>query len=164
MRIISIIALAASLAIAGCKPDLKGELGSPSNKMEGMSGTWELSKFSQKDLNNPIQEERDLSDFYVNGTDTPYRLTFNLSDMTYTVVPGPGRNYFGSTGTWGFDNPDFPSLLNLYSATDTLQFDLGSMVRPFDNALNLELPRPCTDEDGNTTKTVIYQFQFNRVQ
>jgi hypothetical protein len=164
MRIFSIVLLSAALAISGCKPDLKGDLGTPSNKMEGMAGTWELNKFGQQDLNNPIKEVRDLSDFYINGTDTPYRITFAVADMSYSVAPGPGRNYFGTSGTWGFDNPDFPSFLRLFSATDTLEFDLGSMVRPFDNALNLELPRPCNDADGFTTNTVIYQFQFNRVQ
>ena len=164
MRKWMFIPVAAMLAFAGCKPKLEGELGTPASKVEGISGTWQLSKFQQQDLNNPIKETRDLSDFYVNGTDTPYRITFSAGDLSYNVVSGPGRNYFGDSGVWKFDNNDYPTFLQLITATDTLQFDLGGVVRPWDTALTLELPRPCTDSNGNVTRTVIYKFEFTRVQ
>ena len=58
------IALVAA-TFTGCKPESNGELGVPFDKVEGISGTWQLNRFIQKDLNNPIKEERDLSQFYI---------------------------------------------------------------------------------------------------
>ncbi|MGB1032945.1 MAG: hypothetical protein ACPGWM_10025, partial [Flavobacteriales bacterium] len=65
---------------SSCKPELEGELGEPFDKVKGMSGTWELSTFLQKDLNNPIKEERDLTPLFINGIDTPMQITFDGSD------------------------------------------------------------------------------------
>ncbi|MFM9986223.1 MAG: DUF5004 domain-containing protein [Flavobacteriales bacterium] len=165
MKQINIPALAlllvASWTLFTCKPQPKGELGETFDKVKGMTGTWEINTFSQLDLNNPVQEERDLSEFYVVAGETPLTITFN-SDFTYAVVPGSGKNYFGTSGAWRFDNNEAPTNLYLENATDTLQFDLGAVVREFDSELNIELPRYCEDAEGNRQNTVIYKFKFNR--
>ena len=153
--------LTASWTLFTCKPQPEGELGETYDKVKGMSGTWVISSFSQLDLNNPVQEERDLSEFYVVEGESLLTLTFN-SDFTYSVVPGAGKNYFGTSGNWRFDNNEAPTNLYLENTNDTLQFDLGAMVREFDTELNIELPRYCEDADGNRQNTVIYKFKFNR--
>jgi len=151
------------LLISSCKPELKGELGEPSDKIAGLQGTWEISNFVQQDPNNPIKEERDLSEFYINGTDTPYRLHFSREGKIYTVETGPGRNYFGSGGTWSFDNEEFPTYLMLFTPGDTLQMALGSVVRPTDNNLNLQYENYCEDGAGVRTTSAVYKFKFIRV-
>lgn len=161
IRKIAFSILAASLLLVGCKPEPKGEIGTPFDKVSGFAGTWKITSFTQQDLNNPIKETRDLSDFYVVDGEEPLTLIFN-SDKTYSVQVGPGKNYFGTGGSWGFDNVEYPSFLMLYTPTDTIQLSLGSVVRSFDNALSLELPRTCTDSEGNVTNTVIYSFNFAR--
>ena len=153
-----------ALLVHSCKPDLKGELGDPSDKIAGMEGTWEISSFKQQDPNNPIKEERDLSDFYLVVGETPYRLTFQKEGRIYTVEPGPGKNFFGNGGTWGFDNEQFPTYLFLYNTTDTLQLLLGSVVRETDNTLGIDLEKNCYDAaTGESTPLAIYKFNFNRV-
>jgi hypothetical protein len=156
-----LLAGAMVFGLNSCKPETKGELGTAFDKVAGMDGTWKISKFSQVDLNNPIREERDLSDFYIVDGQEALELTFNKEDRTYTVVPGPGINFFGESGTWGFDNDAAPSNLYLYG-TDTLEFNLGAMVREFDNNLVIQLPRFCDDGAGNRLETVIYKFEFAR--
>lgn len=151
-----------ALSLAGCKPEPEGELGTPISKVDGMDGSWKITKFSQLDLNNPINEVRDLSEFYIVDGEEQLQITFNKSDRTYSVVTGAGKNYFGEGGTWGFDDDNVPSQLYLFGALDTLTFSLGSMVREFDNTLSLESPRVCDDGAGNVIKTVIYQFEFSR--
>ena len=108
MKKIFILATGIALAFTACKPDTNGELGSPANKLEGMAGTWEITSFKQQDPNNPIREERDLSEFYIMDGQVPYRVTFNSDSMTYSVAAGPGKNYFGSGGRWAFDNAEYP--------------------------------------------------------
>jgi hypothetical protein len=163
MKKIFILVTAIAMTVAACKPELKGELGDPANKLEGMAGTWEITSFKQQDPNNPIREERDLSEFYLVDGLTPYHLSFNKDSMTYSVAAGPGKNYFGTGGHWAFDNPNYPTYLYLYTATDTLQTLLGSVVRPSDSQLNIQLENYCEAADGSRTTTAIYTFTFNRL-
>lgn len=176
MKRIFILSAVIVLALSACKPEIKGELGEPANKLEGMSGTWEIVSFIQQDPNNPIREERDLSEFYVVDGQTPYRLTFNKDSMTYSVAPGPGKNYFGTGGKWRFDNNEFPTFLFLGPATippdnshdgmlntGEKKLLLGGVVRPSDNTLSIQLENYCEAEDGSRTTTAIYTFTFNRL-
>ncbi len=154
--------IAAAIVFASCKPEIKGELGEPFSKTEGLNGNWQLSSFSQRDENNPIKEVRDLSEYYIIPGEQSTKIIFNASDFTYSVEPGAGRNFFGTEGTWRFDNNEAPSFVYLQTTTDTMEIKLGSMPRVFDQQLNLELPRYCTDNLGNRTPTVTYIFTIQR--
>lgn len=164
MKKIFFTALAFTLVLTNCKPDVKGELGEPFDKVKGLSGHWELGAFSQRDENNPIKEIRDLTEFYVDGINTPTQFNFNSTDMTYTIIPGPGRNYLSPSGTWKFDNAEFPTELILEGTTDTLTLKLGTAPREFDQSIKLELPRYCVDLLGVPTPTVTYIYTINRAQ
>ncbi|MGA1374901.1 MAG: DUF5004 domain-containing protein [Flavobacteriales bacterium] len=141
----------------GCKPEPEGELGETYDKVKGLTGTWQLTAFTQQDLNSPVKEVRDLSSFYIDGSVTPLQLTFN-ADRTYAIALERGRNYFGEGGTWGFDDDDFPSYIHLFSGDDTLVYDMGAMVREFDQDMSIEYRREC-----NGTPTVVYTFSFTRI-
>ncbi|MEZ4800209.1 MAG: DUF5004 domain-containing protein [Flavobacteriales bacterium] len=162
--IFSILAIATATMFVGCKPETKGELGEPFDKLEGISGTWKISKFSQIDLNNPIQEERDLSEFFIVDGEESTSIVFSKDGQTFTVNPGPGKNYFGTTGTWAFDNNDAPSIITLTNSETLVEseFVLGSIVRSFDNTLVMQLKRVCDDGAGNVIDLVIYKFEFER--
>lgn len=151
------------LAFIGCKPELKGELGEPFDKVKGMAGTWELTSFIQKDLNNPIKEERDLSQFYINGIDSPMTLQMSPSDRAFSVDIINGKNFFGNEGTWMFDNDEFPTVIFFDNGDAILEFKLGRVVRPFDNNLSIELDRKCINSEGDELDTVVYIFNFNRI-
>ena len=146
-----------AMAINAGKPESTGELGDPFDKVAGMTGTWELISFTQQDLNSPVKETRDLSAFYIDGTVTPLQLTFN-ADRTYSIALEMGKNYFGEGGTWGFDDDLYPTYLELFSTNDTLVYNLGGMVREFDQQLAIEYRRDC-----GGTATNIYTFEFNRL-
>jgi hypothetical protein len=156
-----IMALALLATIAGCKPQIEGELGEPVDKRAGFLGTWELSAFSQQDLNNPVKETRDLSARYIQEGITPMRMTFN-GDDSYSIEQEMGRAYFGEGGMWAFDDPAFPTFLLLMGASDTLQYNLGTTVRPYDDQMAIEYRRTC-GEGGALVETVIYTFTFNRI-
>lgn len=149
--------VAVTLVLVACKPEIEGELGDPFDKRAGLHGTWVLNQFLQKDLNNPVKEERDLSSFYVQDGVDPLEISFDKDNESYSIEQTVGRNYFGDGGDWFFDNPDYPSFLLLDTGTDTLEFEMGTMVREYDNMLSLQLPRGC-----GGTETVIYKFEFQR--
>ena len=152
------IALTAGL-LAGCKPETTGELGDPSDKLQGMDGTWELTTFIQQDPNNPVLEERDLSEFYlVNGVE-PMRITLDVSSQTYSVSITEGQNFFGSNGTWELDDNLAPTTITLMNVNDTLELFLGNVVSPTTDHLGLQYHRICSDG----FKNVIYKFNFQRI-
>ena len=100
---------------------------------------------------------RNLSSFFIDGISTPIQLTFN-QDLSYTVAIEMGKNYFGEGGTWGFYDDLYPTFLELYTSTDTLSYNLGGMVREFDQDMRIEYRREC-----GTSATNIYTFEFNRI-
>ena len=141
----------------GCKPETTGEIGEPFDLIAGLTGTWELASFTQQDMNSPVKETRDLSHFYLNGIVTPLQLNFE-SGGEYAVAIEMGKNYFGTGGYWGFDDPVYPSYLELMTSEDTLVYNLGRMVRESDQVLDIEYRRLC-----GSSETVIYTFSFNRL-
>ena len=149
------------LGLVGCKQEITGELGEPIDKRSGFLGIWELATFTQQDLNNPLKETRDLSSVFIQDGVQPMRLTFN-DDDSYANVQEIGRDYFGTGGGWAFDDPEFPTFLQLFQEGDTLQYNLGTTVRPYDNQMTIEYRRSC-GEGGAFLETVIYAFTFNRI-
>jgi Domain of unknown function (DUF5004) len=149
----------AAFFLATCKPDIEGELGAPRDVFSGMAGTWKLEQFIQQDPNNPVLEERDLSEFYVVDGIEPMTLHLNATDFTYSVDITQGKNFLGDTGTWGVDNVEAPSQLMLFG-TDTLTLNLGSMIFPYSTNMSLQYHRSCSDG----FKNAIYKFNFKRAQ
>ncbi len=148
------------LLFTSCKPELKEDIGEPFDKVAGISGTWELTSFIQQDLNNPVLEERDFSDFYLTEGVDPLTITFNQDDRSYAVQIVEGKNFFGEGGTWSYDNDQYPTSLFLDDGSVENRFGLGSVVREFDNTLTIQLEKGCSETDLN----VIYKFIFNRAQ
>ena len=159
--IVPLLVLALAISMAGCKPVIEGELGDPVDKRAGFLGTWELSSFTQQDLNNPLKETRDLSNVYIQEGIAPMRMTFN-GDDSYSIQQEIGRAYFGEGGMWSFDDPSFPTFLRLMGESDTLEYNLGTTVRPYDDQMAIEYRRSC-GEGGALVETVIYTFTFNRI-
>lgn len=156
-----ILALALTVSVlAGCKPEIKGELGTPSDKVAGMGGTWQLVSFRQQDPNNPVLEERDMSQFYIVEGVTPMQLTLDVATRTYSVAITQGRNFFGDAGTWALDDEVAPSMITLMNSTDTITMNLGNMVMPSTNSFGLEYHRVCSSDQF---KNVIYKFNFTRL-
>ena len=161
LSFILLMAIAVAAAFTGCKPEIAGELGAPIDKRAGFLGTWELASFTQQDLNNPVKETRDLSHLYIQDGVAPMRMDFGADD-SYTIQQEIGREYFGEGGMWAFDDPAFPTFLILMGAADTLQYNLGTTVRPYDNQMAIQYRRSC-GEGGALLETVIYTFTFNRI-
>lgn len=153
--------LAMAFLATGCKREITGELGDPIDKRAGFLGKWELASFTQQDLNNPLKQTRDLSHLYIQDGAAPMSLTFN-DDDSYEIVQEIGREYFGQGGMWSFDDPAFPTFLQLMGEGDTLQYNLGTTVRPYDDQMAIEYRRSC-GEGGAYLETVIYTFTFNRI-
>jgi hypothetical protein len=134
------------------------EIGDPVSKLEGINGSWSITGVTQIDEASPLKDEMDLSKFFIVPGETALLITFNSTDLTYEVIPGTGKNPFGDGGLWAFDDPSYPSVVNLYSVSgDTLVMGLGQTIRPTDANLFLNQQKTC---EGTPVTT--YQYIFDR--
>jgi hypothetical protein len=140
---------------AACKPE-EIILDPPPSKLEGINGTFTLVEALQVDP-FVIGGDNDLDVTQVFTTDGVPTLSFNSTNFTYTFNPGGGPDYLGGTGTWAFDNNDYPTLIAMNNGSAQLDLKLLHTIRPQDEHLEVQYERAC----GGTT-SVIYQFKFAR--
>lgn len=144
------------LAFQSCKSELK-EIGSPSNKVDGIKSSWVLSKCVQIDEKSLTKEYADVTRFFTSGNKLP-NITF--SDSTYTVdTSGLSFNYFGGpSGKWQFDNNDYPTKVT-FKPDGGSSFDilLNGPTRTSDPLLKFKKTISCS---GSSIFT--YNIEFTR--
>lgn len=134
------------LAIA-CRPERKGELGPDPDLAFGIVGRWQAAELIIEDFKSPLGDQLNVSeDFPTIGQ--PLEIVFN-DDNTYEVIaPGKVPHKFSSSGTWGFDNPEFPTKMGIFNnngESDTIY--LLSMARDYDPVWKIQIRRnDCNDE------------------
>lgn len=143
------------VGLAACKPE-DIVLDPPGSKLDGINGTFTLAEVIQVDpfvigSGNSL----DITGAFTSGT-VP-SITFNSTALSYTFAPGDGPNYLGASGTWAFDNDDYPTLISMNDGTAQYDLKLLHTIRPQDEHLEVQYERSC----GGTV-SVIYQFKFAR--
>lgn len=139
-------------------------LDAPGSKVEGINGNWELYSVIQVDEISLAKLERDLSLYYLgNGDVEVMKITFNSSAMTFNITLGEiGRNYLPSSGTWSFDDNNFPKYIYLKDDNGVVTtLKLGGPTRPQDQQLKIAFQRSCSI-DGEVKEYVGYRYEFNR--
>lgn len=157
-RNIAILVLIGS-TLSACKKEIK-EIGNPASKVEGIQASWVLSKSIQIDEVSLVKESSNITRFFTGGGKMP-NITF--TETTYIVdTVGLSFNFFGtSSGTWAFDNNEFPSMIK-FTPNDAAPFDLklNGPIRPQDN---LKFTRPIfTSCKGASTHVMSYNLEFVR--
>jgi Domain of unknown function (DUF5004) len=146
---------ALAMMLSACKPE-KLVLDPAPSKLEGINGTFTLVQVVQVDENAApgTTDELNVSTAFI-GTDAP-SITFNSSAKTFTYNTGTSPDYLGASGTWAFDDDDYPSKVVMNNGT---QYDLNLLhtIRPQDEFLEVELTRSC-----GGAATLRYQYKFQR--
>lgn len=136
----------------------------PVSKVEGVNGTWELYSVVQVDELDLAKAERNISNFYIDQNSTNVlQITFKSSDMTFEVVLGDiGRNYLPTSGSWYFDDDNYPEYIYLEDEDgNSTELSLQGPTRPQDNQLKYSFKRSCVI-DGVEEEYVGYRYEFNR--
>ena len=139
-------------------------LDDPVSKIEGLNGSWTLYSVVQVDEISLSKDERDISSFYIgDGTVEVLEVTFKSSDKTFEIVLGDiGRNYLPTSGTWSFDDNNFPQFIYLEEDNGTVTtLKLQGPTRPQDQKLKFSFQRSCTIL-GEEKEYVGYRYEFNR--
>tara|TARA_B000000532_G_scaffold128176_1_gene102771 strand:+ start:610 stop:1098 length:489 start_codon:yes stop_codon:yes gene_type:complete len=150
------------ILLSSCRDPYYGDLGSPSDKIEAISGSWLLENVLQIDEKAPDKKQLDLSNFYQN-----FIITFDKDSMTFqmdTTDLISGKNYFGNSGKWDLYNSQLSQYDNVYPDRISLEnnntvLDLFLLNPPtiFDDNLNLRYVRKCEDD-----QVVSYEYRFVR--
>lgn len=145
------------LLLVGCKPDPFESIGKDYVLAEGIKGEWVVNVVEVVDERSPIKLTRDMSDYFVSNI-TPVELSFNTDAMTYAAQNGVGAGlFFGTSGSFFYDDPEFPSQLSLVSATDTFTFKFNQLTREIDRSLNISYTRSACEKNY-----VTYKYTFLR--
>lgn len=152
MKYIAITMAAVVLIFAACKKKFKDY--APSSKVDGISDVWQLDSVKHFD---PAKKDviANVTELFVGSN--AVELDIKASDNSYRFNSA-NPIYLGETGTWKFDNNDYPTkvIFTHNSLVDTLT--LLRTVRTVDRTLQFQLNRYC----GGGKSSVNYQFIFKR--
>ncbi len=148
-----------------CK-DESPPIGTPFSQVEGINDTWKLVSIEQTDeLNKGDDEALDVTTL-MGGTEAAV-ITFNSADFSYTLEAGTMRNFFPASGSWFFDNNDFPAKITLENGGTQIELNLQAPVRRESGEDNLIIKyvRPidgCKQLEDGKIGAVGYRYNFLR--
>lgn len=158
---VCIFAAALMLGFQGCKPEKK-ELGPKSSQLDGINGSWVLTRTDQIDVNVQLAFTEsdtllDVSEVLLNST--PMEINFNKESMLFNITAGNGSEMFKSDiGAWKFDNNDYPSYVILNDGNvQQMNLKLIRPVRLQDRYLILKI-----NKFRGGKRTVCYHLWFER--
>ena len=117
-------------SMTGCEKEYV--LDPPPSKLEGINGTFTLTKVMQLDPNTfGDLTSLDVTSVFA-GTD-PAQITFVSDAKTFTYDTGTTIDFIGASGTWAFDNDDYPTKISMDASGVTYDLALVNTIRPSDN-------------------------------
>jgi hypothetical protein len=158
MKQILCFMLGCVLLLSACKKDPIPPIGDPASKLEGINGSWRLTKLEQYDENVAVDDKYlDITEYFLAGGANP-SLTFNSSAKTFTYDAAGVPNYLGTTGSWRFDDDAAPLFIYATSSGSAEQtWQLGGPTRPVDQQFSILVKRGCVDDSK-----YYYRLTFSR--
>lgn len=147
--------------LSACRKEYK-EIGEVPSKIEGLTAYWILYDCAVIDKAAIIEESLTITPYFTKGAKMP-NIRFQMEGTTGVYqadTTGVLYSFFGGTsGTWQFDNADFPTKLILTPAgsSSTITMPLASTIRPTDTYLKLDQSVKC-----NGKEVSVYRLTFIR--
>lgn len=151
------------ISLWSCKPEEFGPIGSDTNVVKELQGTWGLTKVTQKDEDAATKgfpyKELDITAVY------PYKdLTIALqgdasgTPGAFTITPGNSPKIADfNAGTWAVDNAIAPTIITLKNGTITSDLTLGSYAELKSGKFYLKKVKK-----ANGKAIISYTYQFTR--
>ncbi|MBO9634389.1 MAG: DUF5004 domain-containing protein [Chitinophagaceae bacterium] len=151
------------VGFAACKPDGLPGIGDPVNKLDLISGNWQLDKVVQVDLNavkyNFPYKELDVTAV---APFNQFKLSFALNNgapATFTTTPGNSPKFIPfASGNWQVDDKKIPQKIDLSSGPDTVKMQLGPSNGLQSGTLIIQLIK------GDGVKSLLrYDYYFKKI-
>lgn len=115
-----------------CTPDDNPPIGDPPDRAEQLLGTWSLNSFLQ--IETAAREKafpdfatvKDLTNVFPDHPYTDFSITFK-DDGTFSSEIGNSYVDFLDSGTWEFNDPEFPSFIRMSKGQIIQHVEIGSM-------------------------------------
>lgn len=129
------------VAVTSCNKTTELPIGDPYSKVEGINGSFKLSKVTQVDeRTTALVNTLDISNAFIG--DTAMQMSFNSTNKTFSITPGSTPNVFKVTsGTWRFDDDTYPTKLILTSNGVDIDMPLSSTIRVTETKLGVKFTR-----------------------
>lgn len=162
MKKIIFVAIICVTLFNGCKKVYEDKaIGPPIYTTEKLNavlnGKWILSNATQVDEKSLTKETIDITDFYTAelGSQLP-NITFNTAAKTFTSdTTGVIVKYFGTGGTWAFDDDNYPKKIILTTGSGTVDLPIGSNLQVAGGYLQYQESADCSG-----TVTMTYKLKF----
>lgn len=156
MKYSFILLIVLAISLLGCEKEPEVPFGEPSSKLEGINADWMLVAAQIIDENTINRDSISLTDYYLSG-EAPL-ISFDSKTLEYTVNAQGKKNFFGTGGTWAFDDDEYPTKIILTDAElGTVEVMLTSTIREVDTRLRVNISRDC-----GGTNYATYFFEYVR--
>ncbi|TDH25135.1 DUF5004 domain-containing protein [Segetibacter sp. 3557_3] len=154
----------AMVLLYACQPEQYKSVGLPNDNVSMLAGTWKLNKVIQTDEDSKRKgfpyQQLDLTTLF------PYRdfvlkLDANGSaPSTFSTTPGNSPRIIRlASGNWLVDDPAYPKVLTLASATDTARVTLGAYPTGITPVLKITRER----RDSASNRLIMsYSYEFTK--
>lgn len=149
-----------------CSPDDFPPIGKAQDRAEQIVGTWKLTSFLQ--IETAAREKafpdfatvKDLTNIFPGHPYTDFSITFN-DDGTFTSAVGQSYMDFLDSGTWEFDDNDFPSMIILKKGELVQNVEIGSWGDILMNKFQFAVNRLDTSiENPEESPVIIYEYNL----
>jgi hypothetical protein len=155
-----------AIVLVSCIEEFGGT-GESADRKEQVTGSWKVITMVQRDLltDNPDVASFDITSVY---SFTQYTLTLNADGSFTTSNPGNAPEFVISSGTWAFDDDQFPSAIILSGSGSTSVLDFGSLNSLTDrNELEVTFTRKVLipDNDGieHAEDAIGYEYTLSKI-
>ena len=124
--------------VAGCKPEEFDSVGKPFNRVEQLQGTWKMARVIQVDADGEYRGypesvlRQDITNMIEGVNYTDFEIAFTVGadgkPATFSVTRGSAPVDVPDSGNWGFNDPEFPSVVTLGSGDAARNFDIASLA------------------------------------
>jgi hypothetical protein len=151
-----------------CSPDEPGPIGEPANKVEQITGTWEITRVIQVDIPAEqkgfpsIAKSRDITDVLPGMSYAGATFTFDVNGAapgSFEIDKGNSPLQLPASGTWAFNDPQYPSAVVLTANGTEQVLQIASFAEVEAGAIVFELVRSAPERGPY----VRYEYYLNRV-
>jgi hypothetical protein len=162
----NILIVLLAIVLVSCIEEF-GNTGEPIDRKEQVTGNWKVTTMIQRDLltDNPDVATFDITSIY---SFTQYTLTLNADGSFTTSNPGNAPEFVISSGTWAFDDDQFPSAIILSGSGSSSVLDFGSLNSLTDrNELEVIFTRKVLIPDNEGVEheedAIGYEYTLSRI-
>jgi len=161
------------ILLSACKPDQFDSVGEPFDRVQQLQGTWKMAQVFQVDTEAEFRgfpeyvQRQDVTTLVAGVAYTDFEITFTVGSdgkpATFSVKKGTAPVDVPASGSWGFNDPDFPSVITLTNGSVSRKVDIASLANLSAGKLTIKEIRRYLKSDGSEGKDFL-RYEYTLVK